>query len=208
MDRSHISIEKLRRANLSEAVEVLAQAYYNNPLPMHAFGRLPSKKRLVRVRRIYRGAVESALVAGHIYVVRRNGAIVATAIAYSPDSKVQPMAQNLIHYSSVLTTGPRAAIAYHQFSRHVSQFTPTTPHWHLFAVGVAPSFQRQGIGEALVKHFNWMADKAGMPSFLFTAREDQVPFYNALGYKVTNLAAVPKLEKVVVRMMERAVATA
>lgn len=98
-------------------------------------------------------------------------------------------------------------MAYNYFGRYISQFEPPTPHWHLYAVGVAPNYQRQGIGEALVKHFNRIADKDNRPSFLTTAREDQVPFYSAQGYKVTNVSAVPKMEDIVVRVMQREVIT-
>jgi ribosomal protein S18 acetylase RimI-like enzyme len=203
MDTPHISIEKLRRVNISEAAEVLAQAYYSNPLPLHAFGKMKSSKRLIKVRRIYRGIVESGLLIGHVYVVRRKGVIAGIAVAYSPNANARPIAMKVLHAATVTSTGIRGAIAYTQFSKHIAQLKPTTPHWHLFAVGVAPGFQRQGIGQALVQHFNRIADKDSTPSFLTTTREDQVPFYNALGYKVTRIAALPRMEEIVVRAMHR-----
>lgn len=203
MDTNHISIEKLRRKNIDEAVEVFAQAFYNNPLPMQAFGKLSSQKRLARVRRIYRGAVESALLSGHVYIVRRKGVIAGAAIAYSPDSKVMPLARNAIHTATVFLSGVRAAFVYGQHSRHVAKLIPNDPHWRLYFVGVAPNYQREGIGKALVRHFNRLADKDGVPSYLVTAREDHVPFYSAQGYNVTNVSAVPRVEDAVVRVMKR-----
>lgn len=205
MDRSHISIEKLRRANIAEAVEVLAQAYYDNPLPAHAFGKLSRSSRLAKLRRIYRCVLESALVSGHVYIVRRSGAIAGTAVAYSPDQIANPVARSAVHLAAVSSTGLRGAYTYISYAQHIDKLLPTSPHWHLFVVGVAPKFQRQGIGRALVQHFNRVADKDGVPSVLSTGREDQIPFYNALGYAVTNISALSRIDSIVVRVMEREV---
>lgn len=203
MDHNHISIEKLRRSSIGDAVEVFAQAFYNNPVPMQAFGKLTSKKRLARVRRIYRGAIESALVSGHVYVVRRQGKIAGAAIAFPATDLTKKIARNAIETAAVASCGLRAAFVYGQYSRHVNQLISPDSHWRLYFVGVSPGFQRQGIGQALVKHFNRMADNDGTPSYLATAREDQVPFYNALGYRVTSVSAIPGVEDAVVRVMKR-----
>lgn len=57
MPNSHVSIENLTRRHLPDAVEVIAQAFYRNPLAKHAFGDLDDETRLRRARRVYRGVM-------------------------------------------------------------------------------------------------------------------------------------------------------
>jgi GNAT superfamily N-acetyltransferase len=49
-------------------------------------------------------------------------------------------------------------------------------------VAVAPTWQRKGVGNALVKASEELAQQLGFARMVLHARETAVPFYNALGY--------------------------
>jgi predicted GNAT family N-acyltransferase len=49
-------------------------------------------------------------------------------------------------------------------------------------VAVAPTWQRKGVGNALVQASEELAQQLGFARMVLHARETAVPFYNALGY--------------------------
>ena len=49
-------------------------------------------------------------------------------------------------------------------------------------VAVAPTWQRKGVGNALVKASEELSQQLGFARMVLHARETAVPFYNALGY--------------------------
>jgi GNAT superfamily N-acetyltransferase len=58
-------------------------------------------------------------------------------------------------------------------------------HWYLMALGVAPSEQGKGIGGALLQPGLSQADADGLPCYLETFHERNVPFYEKYGFKVS-----------------------
>lgn len=76
---------------------------------------------------------------------------------------------------------PRALAAFGA----ADKLRPTEPHWHLDIVGVSPDRQGLGIGSALVNVGLVEADRAGVPAFLVTSDAPNVPFYEHLGFTVT-----------------------
>ena len=76
---------------------------------------------------------------------------------------------------------PRALAAFGT----AEKLRPAEPHWHLDIVGVSPDRQGLGIGSALVKVGLGGADRAGVPAFLVTSDAPNVPFYEHLGFAVT-----------------------
>ncbi|MBN1859167.1 GNAT family N-acetyltransferase, partial [Candidatus Bipolaricaulota bacterium] len=69
-----------------------------------------------------------------------------------------------------------------------------TPHWYLWALGVKPSRQRQGVGTALLQPVLARADHEDCACYLETATPENVPFYEKLGFRVlweANVAQQP-----------------
>ncbi len=66
------------------------------------------------------------------------------------------------------------------------------PHWYLWALGVEPARQRQGIGTALLRPTLARADGEARPCYLETQVPGNVSFYEALGFRVVEEANVPQ----------------
>ena len=62
---------------------------------------------------------------------------------------------------------------------------PTTPHWYLAFLGTDPSHQGKGIGSALIRAVTDRCDEEGMPGYLESSKESNVPFYGRHGFEVT-----------------------
>ena len=62
------------------------------------------------------------------------------------------------------------------------------PHWYLWALGVDPVHQGQGIGRSLLEHGMAQAKEANIPCYLETQTEDNVLFYRKRGFELLRVA--------------------
>jgi ribosomal protein S18 acetylase RimI-like enzyme len=58
------------------------------------------------------------------------------------------------------------------------------PHWYLWAVGVLPSFRRQGVATALGRYVTQQADESRVGCYLETLSADTEALYRELGFEV------------------------
>jgi GNAT superfamily N-acetyltransferase len=65
------------------------------------------------------------------------------------------------------------------------------PHWYLWALGVEPAVQGQGIGGRLLRPVLARADAVGLPCYLETETERNVVFYRKHGFEVVTEERVP-----------------
>lgn len=64
---------------------------------------------------------------------------------------------------------------------------PREPHWFLPLIGVDPSRQGAGIGNALMTHALERCDADGLPAYLESSNPANVPFYERHGFEVAGL---------------------
>ena len=66
------------------------------------------------------------------------------------------------------------------------------PHWYLSVLGTHPAHQGRGIGSALIREVTDRCDLEGMPAFLESSKESNVPFYARHGFQVTEEISLPR----------------
>lgn len=59
------------------------------------------------------------------------------------------------------------------------------PHWYLSILGTDPAHQGRGVGSALIRSVTDRCDEQGMPAYLESSKETNVPFYARHGFEVT-----------------------
>ncbi|MFH1626439.1 MAG: GNAT family N-acetyltransferase, partial [Pseudomonadota bacterium] len=64
-------------------------------------------------------------------------------------------------------------------------------HWYLWIVGVEPQSQGKGYASKLLRPMLTRIDKDGLPCYLETLDERNVPIYEHLGFKVVDESTVP-----------------
>ena len=72
-----------------------------------------------------------------------------------------------------------------QFDKKRKQLMPE-PHWYLMAIGVDPDHQGNGHGSALVRAGMRRADRDRKKIYLETETEQNLSFYQRLGFEVTD----------------------
>ena len=68
---------------------------------------------------------------------------------------------------------------------------PKEPHWYLATLGTDPSRQGEGIGTSLMEPVLAHCDREGLPAYLESSKERNVPFYSRLGFEVTEAVDLP-----------------
>jgi ribosomal protein S18 acetylase RimI-like enzyme len=68
---------------------------------------------------------------------------------------------------------------------------PHQPHWYLASLGTAVDRQGQGVGSALMRPVLDHCDAEGLPAYLESSKERNVPFYRRHGFEVVEEVALP-----------------
>lgn len=67
----------------------------------------------------------------------------------------------------------------------IEKVHPTEPHWYLAVLGTDPDHQGKGIGSALMAPVLDRCDAEGLPAYLESSKESNIPYYERFGWKVT-----------------------
>jgi GNAT superfamily N-acetyltransferase len=68
---------------------------------------------------------------------------------------------------------------------------PREPHWYLQAIGTHPAMQGKGFGGSLMRHRLALIDAAGLPAYLESSKESNIPFYSGFGFQLTGEIGMP-----------------
>jgi ribosomal protein S18 acetylase RimI-like enzyme len=73
----------------------------------------------------------------------------------------------------------------------IESMHPKEPHWYLASLGTAVELQGKGIGTALMRPVLAHCDAAGLPCYLESSKERNVPFYRRHGFEVVREVPLP-----------------
>jgi ribosomal protein S18 acetylase RimI-like enzyme len=68
---------------------------------------------------------------------------------------------------------------------------PRQPHWYLATLGTAVEQQGKGVGSALMRPILEHCDAEGIPCYLESSKERNVPFYRRHGFEVVEEVPLP-----------------
>jgi ribosomal protein S18 acetylase RimI-like enzyme len=68
---------------------------------------------------------------------------------------------------------------------------PHEPHWYLQAIGTDTAKQGKGFGGVVIRRGLAKADAAGMPAYLESSKETNIPIYQSFGFQVTGEIKLP-----------------
>jgi GNAT superfamily N-acetyltransferase len=68
---------------------------------------------------------------------------------------------------------------------------PHEPHWYLQAIGTDTAKQGKGFGGVVIRRGLAKADAAGMPAYLESSKETNIPIYQSFGFEVTGELNIP-----------------
>ena len=148
------SIEPADRAEHEAAVDVLANAFADDPMVREAVSRASSPA-LAR-RRIFEASTRTALAqGGALLVAKHESLIVGAAIVVGPNERrvrgsVQRATAGLRFLRLLPLLGLRGLALLNDADLASRRLAPRAPHHVLVAVGVSSAGRGQGLGRALV----------------------------------------------------------
>lgn len=182
MARHHVV--PLPAARLDEAADALAAAFMNDPLQSYTFPDADERRRLSPPH--FAALLRYGLTAGHVLAPATPGG--GASVWIPPDAAPT---DEMFAESGLSRLGELlGADAAGRFGRVIDFVEPfhkaamPEPHWYVMVVGVAPAFQGQGLGHALLQPMLDRADAAGEPCYLETTQPKNVTFYQRLGFRV------------------------
>lgn len=192
----------LPESRVDEAAEALAQAFQDDPLQTYTFPDSEERKRLSPAH--FEAVLRYGLLAGQVFTGIERGS--GAAIWIPPGAEHTPeMAEASGLARLPETIGAEAAgrfnrvVGYAEAAHHRAM---PIPHWYVMVVGVAPAFQGQGYGRALLQPILDRAETDGVPCYLETTSRITSASTNDSGFACCSTTWSPKVGCVCGRFAE------
>ncbi len=175
-----ITIRQIEPLEIANGAAVIAKTIAGNPLHVAAFGTDTPAARTKQQRMF-----EYVLAKRHtVTYVAVAGATIAGVMCYTPHQHCQLTPPGLI------TTLPKMAfnlgrslLPVLRWQKKWGSHDPMTLHVHFGPLAVDPSFQGQGIGSLLLRHFCSYLDETKQIGYLETDKAANVTLYQRFGFR-------------------------
>jgi ribosomal protein S18 acetylase RimI-like enzyme len=177
-----VEVRALTRDDVPEVVKMLARTFDDDPVTNYIF---PSaRRRAPGLRMYFRLQIVNDFLAhgGVLTTADHTGAAV-----WGPPGK--PMQTGVRGLLGVLPVAPYVIGNLSRTLRELARIQslhPKEPHWYLATLGTHVDHQGKGIGSAVMQPILDRCDAEGIPAYLESSKERNVPFYRRHGFEVTH----------------------
>lgn len=187
-----ISIDTVRPATTADlnAIDgVLARAFADDPVWQWALTKRPIEPPAEKVLGLFaRAHFGDGMVS---VATDRSGTVAGTAVWAPPGRWKIPYSTYARHLPRLIgglgVRGLKRILA----MEAVERLHPRDEHYYLAVVGVDPLAQGGGGGRRLIAPVLERADAEGLPCYLESSKEANVPYYRAFGFEVVNDLVLP-----------------
>jgi len=184
---------RLNKSHIKPSVKVLTEAFQNYPLLTYYY---PDKLTKMRIAHYFLSLIVfSGIRYGEIYATSPNLEGVAVWI---PSDKYPMTIWRLLRsvpLSVIFGLGRYGSNKMTYLSGYIDavhQRLAPSKHWFLQTIGVKPQSKGKGYASKLIRPMLTRIDEEGLPCYLETLDEHNVPLYEHLGFKVVDEATIPK----------------
>jgi GNAT superfamily N-acetyltransferase len=180
-------IARLQPDQAGAATATLARAFHDDPLFNFLVPDLLSQARANLT--FMQSLVADARAFDEIWVAKAGTKVVAVAVWLPPGTYPRGVQRETIgilrDLRSVPRLGSRLLVSIRlQNALARAHHRVKEPHWYLSLLGADPAFQRSGAGSALLAPMLERCDSEGLPVYLETQKEANVPWYHRFGFAV------------------------
>lgn len=192
--RPEVQIRPLALAETSTAGDVLARAFTDNPGLCAVISHLDRAARGEALRGVKSGFARASVRFGEARGAWVDGALAGASLVYAPGQ--YPLSLRAFAEVASGCLQPRltpALVRFLRIDRWMSKRHLLDPHFYLMVLGVEPALHGKGVGGALLRDLSARADGRGVPCWLETDKEANVPIYERHGYRVVHDERLPYL---------------
>jgi GNAT superfamily N-acetyltransferase len=177
------AVRKATNADLATVCESLAKAFWDDPVMLHLLPESTANRRARLAKLISMEAV---------------GSLKHDAVWSTPDGQAhaiwKPPGTWKVGGAELLKQLPTAISTFRGRLRLVlsvltqveNQHPVDPPHWYLAVLGCEPDGQGKGKGSACMQPVLEQCDTEGLPAYLESSKEKNIPLYERYGFKVTD----------------------
>jgi GNAT superfamily N-acetyltransferase len=188
-----VEVLDLPRERFGDASLVMADAFVDDP-GWRAVGPNDPARLHRYIQRVCRGVLNvCARRGGRIWHVERDGRTVGVLSSLDPGQWPPPQPSAMLAQALGPTlAGP--AVVWRSLSADTTMHKghPEDYHFFVWMLSVAPAAQRSGVGRALLSTALKRADEFGVPTYLDTAKPDNLPYYGSFGFEPIGQTQLPR----------------
>ena len=173
-------------ADAAPISQSLTQAFFDDPLMCHFLRDEATRPR--KMPRLFALLFKLAVPFGACDVT--DGYEAAT-LWRPPGHWHMPFWQYIVHARELLGIFGARAFEVMQTMDTVEKVHPKEPHWYLQAIGTVPTAQGKGFGGRVLRHRLARIDAEGMPAYLESSKESNIPIYQNFGFELRGEIKVP-----------------
>jgi ribosomal protein S18 acetylase RimI-like enzyme len=182
-----LTIRRAVRADVDAMAAQMAKTFWDDPVAAHLMPN--AARREAGLRAFFRTQMLSDyLPFGGCYVAE---GYLGSAV-WAPAGK--PLATGLSGILTMVPVLPYVAtnlVTTLRVLNLIETLHPHEPHWYLASLGTAVDHQGQGVGTSLMQPVLQHCDAEGIPAYLESSKERNVPFYRRHGFEVVKEVALP-----------------
>ena len=171
----------------------MADAFLDDP-GWRSVGPDDPARRHAYIRRVCRGILKVVeRRGGHNWHVERDGRTVGVISTLDPGQWPPPQLPAIVRQAlGPVLAGPRVLWRSLAADNCMHQGHPDDLHLVVWMLTVAPAAQRSGVGRALLNKALERAHEFGVPTYLDTAKPDNLPYYGSFGFEPMGQTSLPR----------------
>jgi GNAT superfamily N-acetyltransferase len=173
-------VRRVTSEDVPELTAALARAFFDDPTVIYVF---PTEAtRLRKLRRFFKLQIERTFLRrGEAYTTSdlRGGAL------WMPPQDVRPGLRELWDTAPMIPLLGRRLVPTLRMIAVMESHHPKERHYYLGPLGTDPDWQGKGIGSAMLQPVLAHCDGVGMPAYLESSKQQNLPFFHRHGFDIT-----------------------
>ena len=168
--------------DLAGIADALVRAFHDDPVMLYLFPKPAGREK--KLHAFFVSDAKRALTKGTVQTTA-DGPAKGGAIWMAPGEWKLGGVELLGQLPLLLRFGGATPRALALLSK-MEKVHPKEPHWYLAVLGTATEHQGKGVGSALLEPILTKCDAEGLPAYLESSKESNIPFYKRHGFEVTD----------------------